>query len=145
MTTKLLLAFLAVCAGIAASLQSAANGRLAQRIGLGATMVINTAIVLVGSLGLFVARGPHADFFPAGTPWAEYTGGVCGFVIVFGLALAFPGIGAVLTIALVVLGQSVTALAIDHYGLLGMPKDPVSISRLAGLVLVAGGVALIRS
>jgi transporter family-2 protein len=94
---------------------------------------------------LFVARGPHANFFPAGTPWAEYIGGVCGFVIVFGLALAFPGIGAALTIALVVLGQSVTAVFIDHFGLLGMPKDPVSVSRLAGLALVAGGVALIRS
>jgi len=145
MTTKLVFALLAVCAGIASSFQSAANGRLSQRIGLGATMVINTTVVLVGSLALFIARRPHTNFFPVGTPWAEYIGGVCGFVIVFSLALAFPEIGAALTVALLVLGQSVTALAVDHYGLLGMPRDPISASRFAGLALVAGGVALIRS
>ncbi|HEX2484261.1 MAG TPA: DMT family transporter [Myxococcota bacterium] len=135
---------LALVAGIAAAIQSAANAGLAQRIGLGAALVANTVVVLAGALLLFVARGPHASFFPPGTPWALYTGGLCGFVFIFCLALVFPRIGAAWAIALVVLGQSAAALAIDHYGLLGMPKDPVTLARAAGLALVALGVALIR-
>jgi transporter family-2 protein len=139
-----LFAALALAAGVASSIQSAANAGLAQRIGLGAALVTNTVVVLAGALLLFVARGPHASFFPPGTPWALYTGGLCGFVFIFCLAVAFPRIGAAWAIALVVLGQSAVALAIDHYGLLGMPRDPVTLARAAGLALVALGVALIR-
>lgn len=144
MTMKVLFAALAVLAGIATALQASANAGLSQRVGLGAALVVNTLIVLAGTLVFFVARGPHADFFPAGTPWALYIGGVCGFVIILCLAFVFPRIGAVWAIALVVLGQSIAALLIDHYGLLGMPKDPVTIPRAAGLALVAAGISLIR-
>jgi transporter family-2 protein len=144
MTSELLFAGLAVVAGIAGSFQSAANAGLAARTGLGAALVMNTTIVLALTLAYFVARGPHLHFFPAGTPWSLYIGGVCGFTVVSVLTVVFPKIGAALAIALLVLGQSVAALAIDHYGLLGMPKDPVSLARLTGLALVAGGVALLR-
>lgn len=144
MTLKILFALLAVAAGTATALQAAANAGLSQRIGLGAALVLNTVIVLAGALLLFVARGPHANFFPTGTPWSLYIGGICGFVIISCLALVFPKIGAAWAIALVVLGQSAAALAIDHYGLLGMPEDPITISRAAGLAIVAFGVAVIR-
>ena len=144
MTVKVLFAVLAVVAGAATALQASANAGLSQRVGLGAALVLNTVIVLAATLVFFVARGPHADFFPAGTPWALYIGGACGFVVILCLALVFPRIGAAWAIALVVLGQSAAALAIDHYGLLGMPKDPLTIARVAGLALVAFGVLLLR-
>src|SRR5438093_3324290 len=144
MTTKLLFAALAVCAGIAGSFQSAANAGLSQKTGLGTALVVNTSIVMAGSLAFFLARGPDAGFHPIGTPWSLYIGGFCGFVIILSLAFVFPKIGAALAMALVVLGQSAAALVIDHYGLMGMPKDPVSVPRVAGLALVAGGTALIR-
>jgi transporter family-2 protein len=71
--------------------------------------------------------------------------GICGFLIILCLAFVFPKIGAAWAIALViVLGQSAAALLIDHYGLLGMPSDPITISRAAGLALVALGVLVIR-
>ena len=63
---------------------------------------------------------------------------------ILSLAFVFPKIGAVWAIALVVLGQSLVALAIDHCGLLGMPKDPITVPRAAGLALVALGVTVIR-
>ncbi len=144
MTMKLLFAVLAVFAGIAATFQASANAGLSQRVGLGAALVINTTIVLAGTLVFFVGRGPHANFFPTGTPWTLYIGGACGFVIILCLAFVFPLIGAAWAIALVVLGQCAAALVIDHYGLLGMPKDPITISRAAGLALVALGVSLVR-
>ncbi|KAF0244367.1 MAG: hypothetical protein FD180_2624 [Planctomycetota bacterium] len=145
MTMKVLFGALAVLAGIAGSFQSSANAGLSQKVGLGAALVVNTSIVLAGTLIFFFARSPHANFFPAGTPWTLYIGGLCGFVIILSLALVFPKIGVAWAIALVVLGQSAAALIIDHYGLMGMPKDPLTISRVAGIVLVCSGVALLRS
>jgi transporter family-2 protein len=141
---KLTFALLTVVAGIAVSLQSVVNAGLSQRIGLGAALLVNTVVVLAGSLALFLARGPHADFHPPGTPWVLYVGGFCGFFIVACLALVYPRIGAVWATALVILGQSAAALAIDHYGLLGMPRDPMTLSRAAGLALVASGFLLLR-
>lgn len=144
MAMKILFALLAVLAGIAATVQASANAGLSQRIGLGAALVVNTLVVLAGTLVLFAARGPHANLFPRGTPWTLYIGGVCGFTLLLCLAFVFPRIGAAWAIALVVLGQSAAALAIDHYGLLGMPTDPVTALRVAGMALVALGVALLR-
>jgi transporter family-2 protein len=43
-----------------------------------------------------------------------------------------------------VLGQTAAALAIDHFGLLGLPRDPLTLSRVAGLALVAACVAVAR-
>jgi transporter family-2 protein len=144
LVTQLAFAALAVLAGIAGSIQPAANSGLAQKIGLAATLVLNSVIVLAAALLYFLARNPHLSWFPAGTPWTYYIGGACGFTVIFCLAFVFPKIGAAWTIALVVLGQGVAALVIDHYGLLGMPKEPATLARLAGLALVAFGCFLVR-
>jgi bacterial/archaeal transporter family-2 protein len=144
MTTKLLFGLIAAVAGVAAAFQAAANAGLSSRIGLGAALIVNTSIVLLGTLVFYFASGPRANFFPAGTPLSLYIGGLCGFVIILSLAFVFPRIGAAVAIALVVLGQGAAALAIDHFGLLGMPREPVTLARITGLLLVGGGVVLMR-
>jgi transporter family-2 protein len=145
MTRELFFAALAVSAGIAGSFQSAANSGLAQRIGLAGAVFVNAFVVMVGSLAFLLARGLDAGLHPVGTPWSLYIGGFCGFVVILSLAFVYPKIGAALAVALLVFGQSAAALAIDHYGWMGMPSVPVTASRVLGLALVAGGIALIRS
>ena len=81
---------------------------------------------------------------PAGTPGTLFLGGVYGFIIVIGLAWAFPRFGGAWTIALFVLGQGATALAVDHFGWLGQARDPLSLARGAGMSLVVIGVLLLR-
>jgi transporter family-2 protein len=145
MGMKFLLAPLALFAGIAVAVQAAANSGLKAQAGLGQALMINTGIVLLGTVALWLGLGARATFFPAGTPWTLYVGGVCGFVIIATLALAFPGLGAAWGIALMVLGQCVAALIIDHYGLLGMPTDAVTAKRLLGVALVVAGVIVLRA
>jgi transporter family-2 protein len=141
---KLLFALAAVGAGIATALQAAANGGLAARAGLGAALVLNTCIVLIGALGFFVASGARGTFFPADTPWFYYVGGFCGFAVILAAAFVLPRIGAGPAVALMVLGQGIAALAIDHFGMLGVPREPVSLARFAGFALIVVGVALLR-
>ena len=142
--TNILFGLIAAIAGVAGAFQAAANAGLSSRIGLGAALVVNTSIVLLGTLAFYVARGPSGSLFPSDAPWSLYVGGICGFVILLSLAFVFPKIGAALAIALVVLGQGGAALAIDHFGLLGMPKEPITLARVGGLLLVGGGVVLMR-
>ena len=142
--TRIVFGLFAAAAGAATAFQAAANAGLASRIGLGAALVLNTVIVLLGTIVLFLVRGARGDFFPPGVPWSLYVGGICGFVVILSLAFVFPKIGAAVAIALVVLGQGAAALAIDHFGLMGMPTEPITVARLAGLLLIGGGAVLLR-
>lgn len=144
MTTQLLFAVLAIAGGAATAIQAAANAGLKAHIGLGGALVVNTAIVLIAAIALWLATGARMTFFPPGTPVTLYLGGVCGFVIIAALALAFPHLGAAWAISMVVLGQGIAALAIDHFGLLGMPRDPLSATRVLGVALVAAGLVTMR-
>jgi bacterial/archaeal transporter family-2 protein len=141
---KLVLAALAIGAGVAAALQSGINAGLARSTGLGPALVVNTVVVLIASLGLWAAGGGRASFFPAGTPWTLYLGGLCGFFIIASLAIVFPRIGAAYAIALMVAGQCAAALAIDHFGWSGMPRDALTLQRVLGAVLVVAGAVVMR-
>jgi transporter family-2 protein len=145
MTTKIVLSALAVAAGAAAALQAATNAALARTTGLGPALIVNTVVVLLGSIALWAATGGTRAFFPSGTSWTLYLGGLFGFVIVASLTVAFPRIGAAYAVALMVAGQCIAALAIDHFGLMGMPRDPLTVTRAVGVMLVAAGVVMVRA
>jgi transporter family-2 protein len=43
-----------------------------------------------------------------------------------------------------VAGSMIGALIIDHYGLLNLDRAPISLGRVAGILLVLAGVVLVR-
>lgn len=141
---KLLLAAFVVSAGVSASVQATINAGLARTAGLGPALIVNTVVVLIGAVGLWLATGARTTFFPAGAAWTLYIGGFFGFVIIAAGAFVFPRLGAGWAVALMVFGQTLAALLIDHYGWLGMERAPISPQRLIGLALVAVGVAVFR-
>jgi transporter family-2 protein len=135
---------LAVLLGVAVCLQGAANGQLAGRIGLPLTLTINSGLVFIGSLlwfaiAHFTGNTPAAR---AGASWKLYTGGFFGLVIISCAAIAYPRLGAGLTITIAVASQVVTALVLDQLGAAGR-QVPISLSRLVGVALVAVGVWLV--
>ena len=40
-------------------------------------------------------------------------------------------------------GQLTMSVVIDHYGLLGVDRDPISATKLVGVLLLAGGTLLV--
>jgi transporter family-2 protein len=143
--SSVLLSSLAVVAGVAAAVQSAANAALATRTGLGAPLFLSTAVVLLGTAILLHFTGGLRSLQAAvGAPPHHYVGGLCGFVIISCITVVMPRLGAALALALVVLGQSAMALAIDHFGLWGMTRAPLNAWRLAGTALLIGGIVLLR-
>jgi transporter family-2 protein len=144
MLMKLIYAALAVAAGVAVPFQGATNQGLMKSAGIGPALIVNTVVVLIGVIGLWLATGAKTAFFPAGASWTLYLGGVFGFIMIAAAVLVFPRLGAAYAIALMVCGQCLAAMIIDHYGLMGMEKSPVTLQRVIGVVLVAGGVAVFR-
>lgn len=71
-------------------------------------------------------------------------GGLLGAVYVTGVVLAAPRIGAANALAFIVGGQFIMAIIIDHYGWMQLPVNPISIYRVAGIILLLAGVYLIQ-
>jgi transporter family-2 protein len=57
---------------------------------------------------------------------------------------AAPRIGLASALTLGVAAQLVVAVALDHFGWMGLAAKPIDLSKIAGLALVAVGVVLVR-
>jgi transporter family-2 protein len=77
-------------------------------------------------------------------PWWVWIGGLLGAFYVLGSIVTAPRLGAVSLVALILAGQAVASLIVDHFGWVGFEANPVTAGRLAGMALVATGVALVR-
>jgi len=59
-------------------------------------------------------------------------------------AWSVPKLGGAAYIAILVTGQMIAALAVDHFGWLGIPERHIDLPRLLGVALLIGCVVLIR-
>jgi transporter family-2 protein len=80
----------------------------------------------------------------ARAPGWSWTGGLLGAFYVTAVVVLTPRLGVATTIALVVAGQMLASVAIDHYGLFGVPLRPVNAARGLGAALLVAGVVLLR-
>lgn len=148
-TTFLLIAIsIGFLAGGLLGAQPSVNGSLGKSVAhpLQASLISfasGTAILLL--LVVTVGGGFPPKFIdsPSGLPWWTWVGGAMGVVYVSTSLLLVPKIGSLPWFAAAMTGQVITALALDHYGLLGNPKTPVSVLRLIGTLLLVLGVLAI--
>ncbi|MBS0379273.1 MAG: DMT family transporter [Proteobacteria bacterium] len=138
--------FLGLAVGMGLIVQVGMNSTL--RSHLGSPIVAALVSFLVGSAALaayvILLRTPlparaQVALVPA---WA-WLGGLLGAFYVASSVIVGPRLGAATLLALVVLGQLVTSLLVDHYGWLGFPPHPLSLARVAGGILLFAGVLLI--
>lgn len=141
-----LYALLALVAGSMLPFQAGINARLADWVGgpVRASFVsflVGTAALLALSL-LFYRTRSNGDLSEA--PWWVWIGGLLGAFFVTASVVTAPRLGAATLVVLVVAGQAVAALVVDHFGWVGFPEHHVSAGRLAGVALLGVGVALVR-
>jgi transporter family-2 protein len=132
--------------GALISLQAPTNSMLARA---GGSPVLAALISFaVGTLALFVVwlgsgNRPGFEAF-AKLPYLAWIGGLYGAFFVAVAAFAAPRIGLASLITVGIAGQVVMALVLDHFGMLGLPKDAINATKVAGAVLVLAGVVLVR-
>ena len=73
------------------------------------------------------------------------TGGALGAFFVTATIILVPKLGATTMVTTVLAGQMFASLLLAHFGLLGYPLHPVSLGRIAGVILVCVGVWLIKA
>ena len=101
--------------------------------------------LLVAIVATTISQGNPLPQFAPGTslPWWLWLGGVMGVCFVLGNILLFPRLGAVQTVVLPILGQVVTGLIIDRFGLFGAPLIDVTLPRIAGAIVVFIGIVVV--
>jgi transporter family-2 protein len=103
----------------------------------------------VGAVALFVLSLavwrplPSGDRL-AGAPWWVWMGGLLGSFYVVGAVVTAPRLGAATLIALVVAGQALASVLVDHFGMVGFKEQHATPGRIAGMALVVAGVTLVR-
>ncbi len=138
---------LAVLAGMMMPTQAAVNNKLAGAVG--SPILAAFISFLVGTIALFlyiVASGiPLGDLFSAkDASIVAWTGGLLGAFFVAATVTLVPRLGVALTFSLLIAGQMLVTLVIDHFGLLSVPVKEVNLPRLLGVTFITIGVILIR-
>jgi len=134
----------AVMAGVCISLQNVFNTRVGDSVGsIEATVVVH-AVGLVASIIMVVLLG-DGDLSKVGNVDKIYLiGGALGVAIVIGVIKGVSSLGAAQAVMIVMLAQLAVAYCIDTLGLFGMDKLPISMSKVAGLAIMLGGLFVFR-
>jgi len=165
-----LLLLLVFGAGIAAATQILVNGALGEERGVPEALLVSVTVTygsvvsfmlirfaLLGHLNLNTPGRPLLYLLPLaiiavlaflgimrGLEWYYFLGGLAGALIVFTVAFSGPRIGIATTSAVLIAGQMVGAILWDHMGLLTQAKDPIDALKVVGVLLIVGGVVLVR-
>lgn len=130
---------LAIVIGAFMAIMIPMNGILSEMTGIYKGSVIIHVIGLVAIiLVLFINKAKVG--FQKGVPIYLYNAGAIGVFTVLFISMSFSELGVSMTIALSLLGQSITAIVIDHFGLLGMKIMRFEQKKLIGLLLISSGI-----
>ena len=135
-----------VFGGAATALQAPTNAKMMTAVG----SPVNAAFVsfaigtaALGILAVLLQAKPDIAASRA-LPWYAWVGGLYGSIFVVAAAWGVPRLGVATTITLMVAGQLLLSIGLDHFGAMGMPKQPISWGRSAGVVMVLVGVLMVR-
>jgi len=136
----------AFTAGALITCQVGSNSQLKKSLGqplpaLIVNYVLGIAAVLLYTLARQVAFPSTAKAFQ--TPWWGWLGGIFGAVYGLTAIVLASQLGAATLTALVVTGQLICSVVLDHFGWLSFDVHPASWARIAGCALMVGGLILI--
>ena len=144
----LLISLLVIVAGISVVLQQSLNSKLGSN--LNAAMWAGFSNYLVGlvcmGLLIIIIDEPKPSLAAmARIEWWEWCGGFFGAFFIGLSIILIPKFGAARFICLLVAGQMLASLTMDHFGLFGLETKAIDLPRLLGVVLLISGVALVRT
>lgn len=136
---------LSISAGFAGSIQAAVLGRLGDRVGT--IEAVGFSMLIAGTTGILVLLVARRSLGGIGhafhQPLWMWLGGILSAFIVLAITFAAPKIGVAAAIGLIITGNLVVAAAIDRFGWFGVERIALEWTRVLGILLLAGGAALL--
>ncbi len=134
-------ALIMLAAGIGIPVLAALNAALGKWIGSPtAAGVVLFTVALAASFLLLLLNGPQALAKVATAPRHLLLAGLLVAFYVLSITHVAPHFGVGNAVFFVLLGQLISAAAIDHFGLFGNQMSPLSPVRAGGIALMAVGV-----
>jgi bacterial/archaeal transporter family-2 protein len=135
-----------VIGGVLQALGAPMNGQLKTSLGnpwlASAVSFALVAMVFVGAFAVMPRPLPTVQGV-RDMPWWAPVGGLVGAVAVYAGLVLVQKVGAGPYTGLTVTAALVTSLVIDHFGLFNMQVHAINAWRIAGALLMMGGIALI--
>jgi bacterial/archaeal transporter family-2 protein len=128
--------FIALQAPINAGLGKVTGNFAAATISFAIGTVLLAAIVAVSGKAGGLGNVAHVD-------WYYLLGGALGAAYVFSALVLVSEIGAGPVAAATVTGQLTTSVILDRMGFLGLAQEPITLSRVLGVVLLLAGTYLV--
>ncbi|MDV4150042.1 DMT family transporter [Clostridium sp. AL.422] len=133
--------FLSLFTGILITIMISLNGILSTHLGnYSSTFIIHIIGFLIISLILLFKK--YKIKLSKDIPLILYSAGIIGVFTVLFNNLSFSILGASLTISIGLLGQTVTSIIIDNFGLMKMRKVYFQKKKIFGLLLIVLGIAV---
>jgi len=130
-------------AGVAVSIQSPLSSILNQRIGqLESVFIVHIGGAIVAGIILLLIGGGNMQAW-RNVPWYTYLAGVLGLVVMASLNIAIVRVGSVAMVSIMVASQLAMGAVLDHFGWLGLEVRPLTLPRIAGILVTGLGVWLI--
>jgi bacterial/archaeal transporter family-2 protein len=138
---------LPILAGMAVATQTAINGQL--RASIGSPLVAAFISFLVGTIVLAALILITRQEIPAlsqvtGIAWYKFLGGFLGAFFITSVIISVQRISVANLLSMVIAGQLITALVYDHFGLIGIKQNPITITRIIGASALILGAYLIN-
>jgi bacterial/archaeal transporter family-2 protein len=147
MSNTYLYLLIALLAGAMMPTQAATNNKMA---GIVDSPILAAFIsFLVGTVALLIYAVLSGETLSSlalakNAPPIAWIGGLLGAFFVASAVILVPRLGVAMTFSLLIAGQMLVTLVIDHFGLLGVPVKEMSLPRVGGILLITAGVVLIR-
>jgi transporter family-2 protein len=143
---KFLWPLIALVSGILLPIQGGLNSRLGKTIASPVhASLISFVVGLIALVVYIVITGQSISTQGLkSAPGYLWLGGILGAFYVTVVVLAFPRIGPALTFALIVAGQMIATVILEHYNILVAQQHSFNIWRMVGILLILGGVLVIR-
>lgn len=134
-------ALVMLAAGVGVPMLAALNAALGVRLGSPvAAAAVLFSVAMLCTLAVLVFNKPTAVLGVATAPKHLLLAGVLVAFYVLSITFVAPAFGVGNAVFFVLLGQLISAAAIDHFGLFGAQVSPLSLTRAAGIGLMAAGV-----
>jgi transporter family-2 protein len=137
---------LGILSGFGFTLQIGMNSRLRTVLQSANTAALVSFLVgTVALISLLLATRapiPDRDTLASVPVWAWFGGLMGAFYVAISTVVASQ-LGTASLLGLTLLGQLAMSLAADHFGWMGLPIHPITLTRVAGVVLLGAGVWLV--
>ena len=126
------------------ALQAPINSLLGKSIGTFQAAFVSFAVGTIALCGIAAASGGLGSVGEVRSlPWHYLIGGLLGAAYVTCVLVSVRTLGAGGVVAATISGQLSLSVVVDRFGWLGVDKEPISLAKVAGIVLLAAGTFLI--